>query len=215
MKQLKTNLLLVAVSTVLAAGCSSTGYGDPNKTETLTIDFGSTDLQTFATTMADDILVSPNLNYIDTSAKEGDKRIIAVMGGIANETSEHINTNQILREMQPTLLNSGKLRLLPGAESSGQDLIGQQVDFQQNSGRVRSDMAKEFGRQLGADIVIHGALSEIRKETGRSIESLGSKKKDLFYQFYMSAVNVETGEILWTKTTPIRKNQTVSLFGRG
>ena len=76
-------------------------------------------------------------------------------------------------------------------------------------------MAKEFGKQLGADVVIYGALSDIYKERGRSIESLGSKRKDLFYQFSMSAVNVETGEILWTKTTDIRKKETVSLFGRG
>jgi len=138
-----------------------------------------------------------------------------VQGGIANETREHINTAQILREMNETIVNSGRMRLVAGAEDKGQDLIAERVRFDQDSGRVRADMAKEFGKQLGADVVIYGALSDIYKERGRSIESLGSKRKDLFYQFSMSAVNVETGEILWTKTTDIRKKETVSLFGRG
>ena len=41
------------------------------------------------------------------------------------------------------------------------------------------------------------------------------KKKDVYYQFYMSAVNITTGEILWGKTEDIRKEATVGLFGRG
>ena len=207
--------LLAAATLLLGSGCSSLGYGDPDATETVTIEFGSTDLQTFASTMAESLLASPNLSFMDTSAKGDDKRVIAVQGGIANETREHINTAQILREMNETIVNSGRMRLVAGAENNGQDLIAERVRFDQDTGRVRADMAKEFGKQLGADVVIYGALSDIYKERGRSIESLGSKRKDLFYQFSMSAVNVETGVILWTKTTDIRKKETVSLFGRG
>lgn len=207
--------LLAAATLLVGSGCSSLGYGDPEATETVTIEFGSIDLQTFASTMAESLLASPNLSFMDTSAKGDDKRVIAVQGGIANETREHINTAQILREMNETIVNSGRMRLVAGAENNGQDLIAERVRFDQDSGRVRADMAKEFGKQLGADVVIYGALSDIYKERGRSIESLGSKRKDLFYQFSMSAVNVETGEILWTKTTDIRKKETVSLFGRG
>lgn len=207
--------LLAAAALLVGSGCSSLGYGDPDATETVTIEFGSTDLQTFASTMAESLLASPNLSFMDTSAKGDDKRVIAVQGGIANETREHINTAQILREMNETIVNSGRMRLVAGAENNGQDLIAERVRFDQDSGRVRADMAKEFGKQLGADVVIYGALSDIYKERGRSIENLGSKRKDLFYQFSMSAVNVETGEILWTKTTDIRKKETVSLFGRG
>ena len=207
--------LLAAATLLVGSACSSLGYGDPDATETVTIEFGSTDLQTFASTMAESLLAAPNLSYLDTSAKGDDKRVVAVQGGIANETREHINTAQILREMNETIVNSGRMRLVAGAENNGQDLIAERVRFDQDSGRVRADMAKEFGKQLGADVVIYGALSDIYKERGRSIESLGSKRKDLFYQFSMSAVNVETGEILWTKTTDIRKKETVSLFGRG
>ncbi|MGK0483583.1 MAG: hypothetical protein ACJAQ3_003568 [Planctomycetota bacterium] len=213
---MKTLLLsgLVALGAGFSSACNSADYGDPNKVETLTIDFGSTDLQTFADTMSASLLENPNLNYLEAPGKREDKRIIAVFGGIANETREHINTDQISRKILANLQNSGKFRFLAREESNGQDEIAEEIRFQ-NSGKVREDMAKAGNNQLGADVRIYGNLSDIYKEKGRSIASLGSKKKDLFYQFFMSAVNLDTGEILWSQEVPIRKTESVSLFGRG
>ncbi|MEZ6015437.1 MAG: penicillin-binding protein activator LpoB [Planctomycetota bacterium] len=208
------NLLLPLFCLGLGAGCSSVNYGDPDATETVTIDWGSKDLQTFAKYMIDSLAASPNLAYLDAPGKERDMRVIAVFGGIANETSEHINTDQISRLVQSELFELGKFRFVVGDEAAGQEEVQKQLRFQ-NSGLTDEASARQFGRQLNADVVIFGALSDIRKERGRSIESLGSKRKDLYYQFYMGAVNVETGELLWTKTEDIRKTQTVGLFGRG
>ena len=73
--------LLAAATLLLGSGCSSLGYGDPDATETVTIEFGSTDLQTFASTMAESLLASPNLSFMDTSAKGDVKRVFAVQGG--------------------------------------------------------------------------------------------------------------------------------------
>lgn len=209
-----TTFLVPALCLGLVAGCSSRRYSDPDKTETLTIDWGSTDLQTFASYMVEDLMKSPNLAYLDEEGKGADKRIIAVFGGIANETREHINTDQISRLIQSDLFETGRFRMVAGDEAAGQAEIANQVRFQ-TSGKVDEATMVRFGRQLAAEVVIYGALSDIYKEKGRSLESLGTKQKDLYYQFYMAAVNVETGEILWTKAEDIRKTETVGLFGRG
>ncbi len=215
--KLTTTALLATllVSSFQATGCSSIRYGDPDKTETTTIDWGSKDLQQFADFMVGSLIESPGLNYMDSEGKGADKRIIVAFGGIANETSEHINTEMISRRIQDQLLESGKFRFVARKEAAGQDEIGDEIRFQQGSGRVKPEMAKAFGQQLGADIVLYGALADISKSTGRSVESVGTKKKDVYYQFYMSAVNITTGEILWGKTEDIRKEATVGLFGRG
>lgn len=208
-------LALAASAALPSTSCSSVRYGDPYKDETLTIDFGSTDLQSFARVMSESLLTAPKLNYIAENKDPDDPRTTMVFGGIANETTEHLNTNMIFREMKEDIVNSANLRLLAGAEDQGRDLIAERVRFENESGMVRADLARELGRQLGADVVVYGALSEIRKERGRSLESGFSKRKDLYYQFNMSAVNVETAEILWTKTGDIRKEQSISLFGNG
>lgn len=207
-------LALVVLGAGLNTACSSTRYGDPDKVETVTIDYGSTDLQTFADVMTKSLLENRNLDYLDAPGKREDKRIIAVFGGIKNETREHINLDQISRRIQSNLQESGKFRFVAGGEADGQDEIADEIRFQ-NSGKVRDEMAKAGNNQLGADVRIYGVLSDIYKEKGRSIESLGSKKKDLYYQFFMQAVNLDTGELLWTKEADIRKTETVSLFGRG
>ncbi len=207
-------LLLPVLCLGLGAACTSVDYGDPDKKETVTIDWGSTDLQTFARYMVDSFTQAPGLSYLDAPGKDRDLRPIAVFGGIGNETREHVNTDQISRLIQSDLFETGKFRWVAGEEASGQDEVAKQVRFQ-NSGVVNPEMAKQYGKQLGADVVIYGVLSDIYKESGRSLESLGAKRKDLYYQFYMTAVNIETGELLWTKTEDIRKTQTVGLFGSG
>lgn len=209
-----TQLVLPVLCLGLGAACTSVDYGDPDKTETLTIEFGSTDLKTFASHMVENFAKAPGLTHMAGPGKEDDARVIAVFGGIANETREHINTDQISREIQTDLFKTFKFRWVAGDEASGQDEIAKQVRFQ-NSGVVSPDMAKQFGRQLGAEIVFYGALSDIYKTSGRSLESLGAKRKDLYYQFYMTAVNIETGELMWTETVDIRKTATVGLFGSG
>lgn len=210
---LEKTLRIAALAAVpmLAVGCSSTRYKDAQDEETINIDWGSTDLQTFSKHMADSFLESPSLGYLNKPYKGDDQRIIAVMGGITNETMEHINRNMITERIQEALLQSGRFRFVAGDQ--GQAEIEKQIRFQQGSGRVDPAKAIAFGKQFGAEVVMYGNLSSIEKSKGRSIEGLGSKKEDVFYQFAMSALNIETGEIMWTNVEELRKQQVTSLFG--
>jgi penicillin-binding protein activator len=209
MKTLIPILVLAAVGA--AAGCSSTRYGDASSVETVNIDWGSTDLQTFSQKMVKSLIDSPQLAYLAGPGKGDDMRIIAYMGGVRNETSEHVNTEAVTDSIRTELLQSGRFRFV--ADKVGQDEIGDQVRFQQDSGRVNPEMAKQFGKQLGADVVLYGALRSIEKKKGRSLESAGSKVEDVYYQFVLNCVNLETGEIIWSDKGEIRKTGRTGLFG--
>jgi uncharacterized protein (TIGR02722 family) len=209
---MKTFITLSVIALGFAAqGCSSTRYSDPKEEETLNVDWGSTDLQTFSRRMADSLLASPGLSYIQHPGKGDDLRIVAYMGGSGNETTEHIHVRDIMRKISTSLVQSGRFRLV--ADAQGQDEIGEQVRFQQGSGRVDPAQAKAFGKQLGADVVIHGSLSSITKKKGRSLENLGSKVKDVYYLFVLNCVNIETGEIVWAEEAELNKAQRTSFFG--
>jgi len=204
--------LLAACTLALMAACSSVGYDDPGRVETLTIDYGSTDLQSLSAEMVESLITDQNLNYMDSSGKTDDKRIIVYTGSVENRTAEHIDTQAITDKMQTALLQSGKFRFV--AEKAGQAEIEDQVRFQQESGRVREDMMRSFGKQLGADVVLYGTLRSIDKRKGSSIESGGTRKEDVYYQFVLKCVDIDTAEILWQKEAELRKTSRTGIFGR-
>lgn len=206
MKKLLLPLLLVPLG-----ACSSVGYGDPNAVETVNIDYGSTDLQSFAAKMVESMNTAPSLNYLDHPSKGEDKRVIVYFGGIDNATSEHIDTTSIRDSIQTSLLKGGKFRFVSGTQ--GQKEIGDQVAFQQGSGRVNPAQAKAFGKQFGADVVVYGTLRSIEKHKGRSIESGGIKKEDVYYKFTLQCDDIETAEVLWMEEKELRKTAKTGIFG--
>ena len=206
-------LLPVLLPLAVAAGCSLTKYGDPEAVETVNEDWGSTDLQTFSAKMVESLKESPALAYFDRPEKGADKRVITYMGGIRNDTSEHIDTTGVSDSIRTDLIQSGRFRFV--VDKAGQDEIGEQVRFQQESGRVDPKMAMQFGKQLGAEVVIYGTLRSIEKRRDRSLESGGSKTEDVYYLFVLNATNVESGEIIWSDKGEIRKVQKTGLFGSG
>ena len=201
-----------AVLALSLSACSSVGYGDPSATETLTIGYGSTDLQSLSAEMVDSLTESPALSYIDNPGKDGDKRPVVVFGGIENRTSEHIDTSGISDKIQTQLLKTGKYRFLATTKDSGQNEIEEQIRFQE--GRTREDQMRQFGLQLGADVILYGSLRSIDKRKGSSIESGGVRQKDKYYQFTLKCVNIDTAEILWQDEAELRKTERTGIFGR-
>jgi len=198
------------LSLTLAASCSSIRYDDPGRVETLTIDYGSTDLQTLAGQMVESLVAAPQLNYLDNSGKGDDKRVIVYTGSVENRTSEHIDTEGITDKIQTALLKSGKFRFV--ADKAGQAQIEEEIRFQ--TGRVREDMLRQMGKQLGADVILYGTLRSIEKKKGSSLESGGTRKVDVYYQFVLKCVNIDTAEILWQDEEELRKTERTGIFGR-
>lgn len=208
---MKRAIYCVFLIPLCLAACSSTRYGDSKGVETVNVDWGSTDLQTFSEQMVKSLLEAPQLAYMDHPGKGEDKRIIVYMGGIRNESNEHINLESVNDSISTELLRSKRFRFV--ADQKGQNEIGDQVRFQNQSGRVAEEQAKQFGHQLGADVVLYGTLYKIDKSRKRSLENLGTKTEDVYYQFAFKCVNIETGEIIWQENKDIRKTQKTGIFG--
>ena len=206
---LRTALLLTA--SLSLGSCSTMGYKDPAREELVTIDFGSTDLQTLAGDMIDSLGEAPGLAYLDNPGKDGDKRVIMFIGDVENRTSEHIDTAGITDKIKAQLFKTQEFRFDAGKDGQGQ--IGDQVRFQQ-SGAVREDMMRQYGKQLGADVLLYGSLRSIDKKKGASLESVGRTTRDKYYQFVLRCVNIDTAEVLWMDEVEIRKRSKTGIFGR-
>lgn len=193
--------LLVSITAILN-GCTSTGgtvaYGDAQSVETLTQDFGSTDLQMIASKMVDDMLAFPPVIQLTQS-----RRPVMFVDRIKNKSQEHIDTESITDTIQNKLINSGKFRFV---DMSSVGAVADQLAYQQQSGMVDKRTAVQTGAQIGAEYMLNGNLSSIVKNAGG--------KSDVYYKFTLKLLNLKTGIVEWTGEKEIRKSAKKAVFGR-
>ena len=198
---MKTKVLLASVLTTVAlTGCATTGsvsYGDAQSVETLTQDFGSTDLQMIANKMVDDMLTFPVIVQLTQN-----RRPVMFVDRIRNKTQEHIDTESITDTIQNKLINSGKFRFV---DMTAVNAMANQLNYQKNSGLVNQATSIKSGGHIGAEYMLNGNLSSIVKNAGG--------RSDVYYKFTLKLQNIQTGIVEWTSEKEIRKNAKRSAFG--
>ncbi|NAW61994.1 penicillin-binding protein activator LpoB [Vibrio sp. V31_P5A7T61] len=193
----KSVIALLGVA-VLLGGCSNrVSYGDAQAVETVTVDFGSTDLQKIAAEMVDSMMMSGSVAAITRDA-----RPIIFVERIKNKTSEHIDTESITDTISTKMLNSGKFRFV---DMDRVEAVRKQLNFQNTDELVDQRSAIQFGQMVGAQYMLYGNLSSIVKSAGND--------KDVYYKMTMRLMDLRTGLIEWADETEIRKQQSRSLFG--
>ncbi|RLA99393.1 MAG: penicillin-binding protein activator LpoB [Deltaproteobacteria bacterium] len=197
---MKKTIKLIAFCIIIlfSSGCATTPsvtYGNPEQVETLTPEFGSTDLQMIAEKMVNSLLKSPVL--------QSGRRPVIYVHRVKNRTDEHIDTKAITDKIKVALLKSGKVRF--SAVSEVNDELLKQLEYQTSSGMVNPKTAKSFGHQVGADYFLYGEITSITKKAGRV--------EDVYFKMTMNLVNIETGLIEWADEKEIRKQAKKPLIG--
>jgi uncharacterized protein (TIGR02722 family) len=181
--------LLAALS--LAAGCAKdqTRYGDEKSMETVTNQFGSTDLQMIAESMTRSMLQSSVI-------ASGNLPIVTVQE-VKNKTSEYIDTRIITDSIRSELQKSGKVRFAVDAAAMQQQVEELQ---RQQSELYEKEQAVEKGRMVGAQYRMEGNITSIVKQA--------KEIKDVYYKFNLQLWNIRNGLLEWTDEKEIRKTTT-------
>ena len=195
---MRTLTLVLLALAVMAGGCSSkVEYGDAQGRETVTADFGSTDLQAIAGKMVDDLLA-----FDPVMKMTREERPVVFVDRINNKTTEHIDTEAVTDSIQTKLIQSGKFRFV---DPSTRSRVREELNYQNESGEVNPDKATQMGNKIGADLMMYGNLAGITKRDDNT--------KDVYYKFTLKLLNLETGIIEWASEKEIRKTRSRSLFG--
>lgn len=195
MRAAVTTVLCVALA---AAGCASgpeVSYGDPTKVETMTSEFGTTDVQMIAEKMVASLLETPVF---------GAERPVLWVSPIRNKTSEHIDTKMVTDRIRTSLIKSGRVRFTAASDIPKE--LQQQLAYQSEAGLVDAQTAARQARQIGARYMLYGEIGSIVKRSGRS--------RLVDYQVTMNLTDVETGIIEWADDKSIRKGSTRAVVGR-
>jgi uncharacterized protein (TIGR02722 family) len=188
---MNARLLVVLVAAALLAGCAKeqTRYGDAKGVETLTNEFGSTDLQLMAESMARSMLQAPVIASANLP--------VVTVQEVRNKTSEYIDTRAITDSIRAELQKGGKVRF--AVDQAG---MNPQVDEikRQQSDLYAKEHAVEKGQMIGAQYRLEGNIMSIVKQV--------KDAKDVYYKLNLQLWNIRNGLLEWSDEKEIRKTTT-------
>ncbi|MBF0159936.1 MAG: penicillin-binding protein activator LpoB [Magnetococcales bacterium] len=190
--------MTLALLPLVLSGCASTQsptvpsagnvfYGDSRAVETVTNEFGSTDLQGIAETMTRSLLQSQPI-------VRGNRPLLTI-AEVKNKTSEYIDTRSITDSIRAQLLKSGAVRF--AVDTNAMDTQTEELRRQNQTGLYKKSKSKKIGQMEGADYRLEGNIASIVKRT-RDLH-------DVYYKFSLLLINNESGVIEWADEKEIRK----------
>jgi uncharacterized protein (TIGR02722 family) len=183
--------LFLILAALLVGACAkpTTRYGDARGVETVTNQFGSTDLQMIAESMTRSMLHAPVI-------ASGNLPIVTVQE-VKNKTSEYIDTRAITDSIRAELQKSGRVRFAVDATAMHQQV--EELERQQSE-YYDKEQAAEKGRMVGAQYRMEGNIVSIVKQAG--------DVRDVYYKFNLQLWNVRNGLLDWSDEKEIRKTTT-------
>ena len=189
----RLKIAFVCAASLVMVACSSpqVRYGDAKAVETVTPDYGSTDLQTIAEAMTRSLL--------QTKAISGSRDApIVTLADVKNKTSEYIDTRVITDKIRTQLTKSGQVRFAVSVSEMQNQT--DELKRQNQSGLYKDSTVSKIGNMQGAKYRIEGSIASIVKST--------KDVKDVYYIFNLNLINNETGLIEWADEKEIRKTAT-------
>ncbi len=187
---------IAAAALALLAGCATTSptvgsgnvqYGDAKAVEQVSNDFGSTDLQTIAETMA------RSLTQFAAGAYKN--RPLVTVADVKNKTSEYIDTQSITDSIKTQMVKGGTLRFAVDIKQMQNQT--DELTRQNQSGLYKQSSTAKVGKMEGAKFRIEGTITSIVKRN--------SDVKDVYYKFTLQMLDTESGTVEWMDEKEIRK----------
>jgi penicillin-binding protein activator len=189
-RHLKLAAALAAAA--LLAGCAGekTRYGDARAVETVTNEFGSTDLQMMAESMARSMNQAPVIAAANLP--------VVTVQEVRNKTSEYIDTRAITDSIRSELQKGGRVRFAVDAAAMKQQ--ADELKRQQNSELYAKEQAAQMGQMVGAQYRLEGNIVSIVKQVKNT--------KDVYYKLNLQLWNIRNGLLEWSDEKEIRKTTT-------
>ena len=190
---------VLLVSAILAlVALSACGGREVTRTETDTVTdlsgyWNDTDARIVADSIVDQCLNGRWFDVQETRDSRVSDLPVIVVGGVRNQSTEHINVDVFMSEIERSLLNSGRFQIAAGGRERD-EVRDERAD---QSVFASPETAAEFGREVGADYVMTGTVN--------SIEDQEDDTRAIFYQVNIELIDVETALKVWMGSTEIKK----------
>lgn len=194
-------LVLLAVSLGMLVGCRATTRDiSPDATIHYDEGYDFSDKKAIV-----DYLVNSLVNKSPLAARND--RPVLIVYGVANRTSEHIETSGITDDIRQRILESGKARFV---NKTQRDNIAAETEYQYG-GSVSAETRFLRARQVGAEYMVTGTLRSIEKEEPKQVRL---KKRALnYYSLTLELSDLQSGLIEWTDSAEIVRESAKPFIG--
>ncbi|AEF80908.1 putative lipoprotein [Leadbettera azotonutricia ZAS-9] len=149
--------------------------------------WNDTDVRMVSTDLINECLNSPRVaQYIQEYISQNNGRLPAcLVGSFKNDSSEHIDTSIISKNMEIAIVNSGRLDFVAGGDTR-EEIRAERQDQQANSSE---ETASALAYETGASLMLTGSVKAI-------IDKAGNKT---VRSYFVSAelTNITTNRRLW------------------
>ncbi|MDB5273602.1 MAG: penicillin-binding protein activator LpoB [Chitinophagaceae bacterium] len=181
--------LFVVIAIALACTRTVTRV-DEDKTIDLSGRWNDTDSRLVAEEMSKDMLNRPWRSDFETAKG---KKPTFIVGIITNKSSEHIEPETFIKDLERECINTGLVRVVQNSELR-EKIRTERADQQQFAS---AETTKKWGRELGADYMLFGTIN--------SIVDTYNKKQVTYYQVNLELADLETNELVWIGEKKIKK----------
>ena len=116
-----------------------------------------------------------------------------VVGSVKNRSSEHINVQTFIKNLERALLNSGRVRFV-ASKGEREEIREERLDMAHHASE---ETMKGPGQEYGADFMLIGTINSIRDEVkGTAV---------MYYQVNLELVSLENNVKSWIGEKQIKK----------
>lgn len=186
-----TTLMLVFVL-LFASACANRTVTrvSPDQQIDLSGRWNDTDSKLVAEEMTNDVLNRP---WREEFVQGNGKKPVVIVGMIQNRTSEYIEPETFIKDVEREFINSGMVRVVQNAVFR-EKLREERAD--QNEFASPETQSK-WGRELGADFMLFGVIT--------STTDSYKNEKVVNYKVNLELANLETNEKVWIGDKEIKK----------
>lgn len=187
-----SNFALVAILAIILGACASRSVSrvDPNEQIDLSGRWNDTDSKQVAEQMSRDVLSKPWLTRFEGNEE---RPPVVIIGIIVNRTTEHIEAETFVKDVEIEFVNSGKVRVV--ASDLFREKLREEKEQQQTNSTPESQ--KKIAAELGADFMLFGTINSTVDEY--------KKERVVNYKVNLELVNLQSTEKVWIGDKEIKK----------
>lgn len=191
MKKINNSLmLLLAVFLVSACANRTVTRVSPDQQIDLSGRWNDTDSKLVADEMINDVLNRP---WREDFHQAKNAKPVVIVGMIQNKTSEHIEAETFIKDVEREFINSGMVRVVQNSifREKLREERADQNEF------ASPETQSKWGRELGADFMLFGVIT--------SVTDSYKNEKVINYKVNLELANLETNEKVWIGDKEIKK----------